>query len=121
MARILDFVTHKDNRGCLTVIEKQIPFEIKRVFYIYNVDSSKRGFHKHHLTKQVAVCIKGSCEIIVENQKKEIFILNKPEKGLLIEPIDFHWMENFSKDAILLILASEYYDENDYVYENKTS
>ena len=118
MDKFLKFKTHIDDRGSLTVIEKQIPFDIKRVFYIYDVDDSKRGLHKHKLTRQLAVCIKGSCDIVIENIKKKIYRLDSPEIGLVIEPEDFHWMENFSKDSILLILASEFYDEKDYLYEN---
>ena len=118
MAKIIKLSTFNDKRGSLTVIEKNIPFEIKRVFYIYKVDNSRRGFHKHKTTRQIAVCIKGSCDIVIENEKREIYNLNKADKGLLIEPEDYHWMENFSKDSILLILASELYDENDYIYEN---
>ena len=118
MAKILNFKTHDDLRGSLTVVEKQIPFNIKRVFYIYDVDDSKRGFHKHNLTRQVAICIKGSCDIIISNDLNKEYKLNKSNMGLLIEPSDYHWMENFSKDSILLILASELYDENDYIYEN---
>ena len=116
MAKIIKFKTYSDIRGCLTVLEKQIPFDIKRVFYIYEVDDSKRGFHKHNLTRQVAICIQGSCDIVIENSKKVAYRLNKPDIGLVIEPDDFHWMENFSNDSILLILASEFYDENDYIY-----
>ena len=118
MAKIIKLSTFEDERGSLTVAEKNIPFEIKRVFYIYNVDDSKRGFHKHKLTRQIVVCINGSCDIVIENKKQKTYKLNKPDKGLLIEPEDFHWMQNFSKDSILLILASELYDENDYIYEN---
>ena len=118
MAKIINFKTHNDKRGNLTVIEREVPFDIKRVFYIYDVDDSKRGFHKHKRTRQLVVCIKGSCEIVIENIKRKTFKLDRPAKGLVIEPEDFHWMENFSKDSILLILASEFYDENDYIYEN---
>jgi|TARA_B100001093_G_C26755017_1_gene982958 dTDP-4-dehydrorhamnose 3,5-epimerase-like enzyme len=117
MAKILNFNTHSDNRGSLTVIEKIIPFDVKRIFYIYDVDNSKRGFHKHKLTRQLAVCIKGSCEIIVENSKKHIYKLDSPEKGLIIEPEDYHWMKNFSKESILLVMASEYYDKKDYIFK----
>ena len=115
MAQLLKFKTNTDKRGCLTVLEKEIPFPIRRIFYIYNVDDSKRGFHKHKKTKQVAICIRGRCDIIIENSRQEKFTLNHPEKGLLLEPEDYHWMEKFSKDAMLLILASEYYDEKDYI------
>jgi len=120
MSRIFQFDTHSDKRGFLTVIEKEIPFAIKRVFYIYGVDESKRGFHKHIKTRQLAVCIKGSCNIIFSKDNIDTnFTLNNPQIGLLIEPEDFHWMENFSEDAILLVLASEYFDENDYIYKNE--
>jgi len=118
VAKIIKLSTFKDERGSLTVLEKNIPFEIKRVFYIYNVDDSKRGFHKHKNTRQIAICISGSCDIIIENKKQQTYTLDCQDKGLLIEPKDFHWMENFTKDSILLVLASELYDENDYIYEN---
>ena len=120
MSNLIELRTFSDNRGDLTVIEKQIPFKIKRVFYIYNVDDSKRGFHKHKKTRQFAVCINGSCDIIFQQKKEEIsYRLDSPFKGLLIEPEDFHWMENFSKGAILLVLASECFDENDYIMTNE--
>lgn len=119
MAQIIQFETHSDSRGSLTVIEKKVPFDIKRIFYIYDADNSKRGFHKHKKTRQVAICIKGSCDILIENESTQKFSLNNPEIGLLIEPEDYHWMENFSKETLLLVMASEYYDENDYIFENK--
>lgn len=113
---ILNFKSHIDKRGNLTVIEKEIPFDIKRIFYIYNVDDSKRGFHKHKKTRQIAICIKGSCDIIIKKNNKEFLTrLDSPELAILIEPDDYHWMENFSEDSILLVLASEKYDENDYI------
>ena len=118
MAKKLNFKTHIDERGSLTVIEKVIPFEIKRVFYIYNVNDSKRGYHKHKKTIQVVVCISGSCDIFVENKnkEKEKFTLDDPKTGLLLNPEDFHWMENFSPNSVLLVLASEIFNENDYLY-----
>ena len=119
MAKFLKFKTHIDDRGSLTVIEKQIPFDIKRVFYIYDVDDSKRGFHKHKSTIQLAVCLNGSCDIVVEKINKEIYELNKPEIGLIIEPEDYHWMENFSKGTVLLVMASEEFDEKDYIYSKE--
>ncbi len=118
MAEIILFNTHSDSRGSLTVIEKNVPFDIKRVFFIYNVDDSKRGFHKHKKTRQVAICIKGSCDILIEKETVQKFSLKNPEIGLLIEPEDYHWMENFSDGTVLLILASEYFEYNDYIFEN---
>lgn len=118
---ILKFKTHIDKRGILTVIEKVIPFEIKRIFYIYNVDNSKRGFHKHKKTRQVAISISGSCDIIIKKPQHEpkTTRLDSPEFGLLIEPDDYHWMENFSKDSVLLVIASENFDEDDYIRDNE--
>jgi dTDP-4-dehydrorhamnose 3,5-epimerase-like enzyme len=118
MAEIIYFQTHADTRGNLTVIERAVPFDIKRIFYIYGVDDSVRGNHRHHKTCQVAVCIKGSC--IISNDtgsRKQEFILDSPDKGLLLYPEDYHSMHHFTEDAILLVLASEYFDPKDYIYE----
>lgn len=118
MAKIIKLKTISQQRGSLTVIEKIIPFEIKRVFYIYHVDDSVRGKHRHHKTKQAAICINGSCTIYNNNgSEEEIFEMDSPEKCLLLEPEDWHSMYNFSKDAVLLVLASEYFDAADYIYE----
>lgn len=118
MASLIQLKTHKDKRGCLTVIEKIVPFEIKRIFYIYNVDDSERGGHRHHKTIQAAICIKGSCLIYNNNGIIESeYLLDSPEKCLIINPTDWHTMSNFSKDAVLLVLASENYDPSDYIYE----
>ncbi len=117
MARIIDLKTFTDKRGNLTVIEKVIPFDIKRVFYIYGVDDSKRGGHRHHKTIQAAICIKGSCTIYNNNGKEEgEFMLDQPNKCLIIQPEDWHTMYNFSPDAILMVFASEYFEEKDYIY-----
>jgi dTDP-4-dehydrorhamnose 3,5-epimerase-like enzyme len=118
MAHIIDLKTFTDKRGNLTVIEKIIPFDIKRIFYIYGVDDSVRGGHRHHKTIQAAVCINGSCKIYNNNgEKQEVFVLNKPSICLLLEPRDWHQMYEFSADAILMVLASENFDEHDYIYE----
>lgn len=118
MAHLVDLKTFIDSRGNLTVIEKCIPFEIKRIFYIYGVDSSVRGGHRHKTTIQAAICLKGSCVIYNDdNNTIEEFILNKPNKCLILEAKDWHKMHSFSKDAILMVLASEYFNEDDYIYE----
>lgn len=118
MAHIITLPTHSDGRGNLTVIEKEIPFEIKRIFYIYGVDESVRGGHRHHTTMQAAICIHGSC--IVSNndgKKKEDFLLNHPQKCLILENKDWHTMHHFTPDAVLLVLASNPFDPADYIYE----
>jgi dTDP-4-dehydrorhamnose 3,5-epimerase-like enzyme len=119
MAKLVNLTTHADTRGSLTVIEKEIGFDIKRVFYIYNVENSVRGCHRHKKTIQAAICIKGECKI--ENNdstKTEVFLLNSPEKCLILQPEDWHKMYDFSTDAILLVLASEPFNPQDYIYEN---
>jgi dTDP-4-dehydrorhamnose 3,5-epimerase-like enzyme len=119
MAYLINLKTFTDKRGNLTVIEKVLPFDIKRVFYIYGVDDSIRGGHRHLKTTQAAICIKGSCKIFNnDNIKKEDFNLNEPYKCLILEPKDWHQMYNFSNDAILMVFASEYFDEMDYIFDN---
>jgi dTDP-4-dehydrorhamnose 3,5-epimerase-like enzyme len=120
MASIIDLKTFIDPRGNLTVIEKVIPFEIKRVFYIYGVDDSIRGMHRHKKTIQAAISIQGRCTIVNRSGNEspcETFILDSPSKCLIINPADFHWMEKFSPDCILMVFASEYFDKDDYIYE----
>lgn len=118
MAELINLKTFTDKRGNLTVIEKSIPFDIKRIFYIYGVDESRRGGHRHHKTIQAAICIQGSCYIHNNNGEiQEEFILNKPEKCLILQPKDWHEMYNFTEDAILMVLASEYFDEKDYIFD----
>lgn len=118
MPNLIQIQSFSDHRGNLSVLEKNIPFDIKRVFYIYGVDDSVRGNHRHHKTVQAAICIAGSCTITNDNGvEKQDFELNNPNKCLILFPEDFHSMHHFSKDAILLVLASEYFDPEDYIYE----
>lgn len=119
MAYLINLKTFTDARGNLTVIEKTIPFNINRIFYIYGVDESVRGGHRHHKTIQAAICIQGNC-IISNNDGNSAnhFELNSPDKCLILEPKDWHQMHHFSPDAILMVLASEHFDENDYIYES---
>jgi dTDP-4-dehydrorhamnose 3,5-epimerase-like enzyme len=118
MARLIDLTTFTDKRGHLTVIERVIPFDIKRIFYIYGVDDSRRGGHRHHKTVQAAVCIQGSCKIYNQDGKQdETFVLDHPSKCLILETTDWHEMFEFSPDAILMVLASEFFEPADYIFE----
>lgn len=117
MAYLIDLPTFKDSRGELTVIEKIIPFEIKRVYYIYNV-LSERGGHRHKKTIQALISIGGTARIYVKkNNKEELFILDNPTKCLILNPDDWHNMI-IKENSTLLVFASEYYDKNDYIYED---
>ncbi|MBB2144107.1 WxcM-like domain-containing protein [Pedobacter sp. LMG 31464] len=118
MSFLINLKTFTDSRGNLTVIEKIIPFDIKRIFYIYGVDKSVRGGHRHHNTIQAAICIQGKCTIFSDNgNESENFVLDHPAKCLIINPEDWHTMHEFSEDAILMVLASEYFEPSDYIFE----
>jgi hypothetical protein len=118
MAYLIDLKTFIDKRGNLTVIEKTIPFDIKRIFYIYGVDESARGGHRHKTTLQAAICLKGSCRIYNHDGVDEnYFILDQPSKCLVLQTSDWHTMDQFTPDAILMVLASEYFDQKDYIFE----
>jgi dTDP-4-dehydrorhamnose 3,5-epimerase-like enzyme len=118
LAHLIDLKTYTDSRGNLTVIERVIPFDIKRIFYIYGVDDSVRGGHRHKTTFQAAICLKGSCKIANHNGEfQEEFILDSADKCLLLDPRDWHQMHEFTGDAILMVFASELFDPGDYIYE----
>jgi hypothetical protein len=118
MAHILTIQTFNDSRGILTVLDQIVPFQIKRLFYIYDVDDSERGGHRHVETYQAAICIQGSCTISNhDGEQLEVFELDSPSKCLILEPNDWHIMHSFTPDAILLVLASTKFDPSDYIYE----
>jgi dTDP-4-dehydrorhamnose 3,5-epimerase-like enzyme len=120
MAYFVNLKTFSDDRGSLTVLEKSLPFEIKRVYYIYNTNNAERGGHKHKRTVQATICVNGSCEIYCDDgQTQQTFLLDSPDKCLILETTDWHIMKNFNDNCILLVAASEYYDANDYVYSVK--
>lgn len=113
-----------DDRGSLVALEaeKTVPFEIKRVYYIFATQQGvARGFHAHHNLKQVAVCVTGKCRMILDNgvTREEVW-LDSPTKGLLIGDLVWREMHDFSEDCVLLVLASEHYDEADYIRDYAT-
>lgn len=119
LIRFIDFKVLGDERGSLVALEnnKNIPFEIKRVYYIFGTkENVSRGFHAHRDLQQVAVCVNGQCEFIIDDGKKrESVILNSPDRGIYIDNNKWREMHNFSKDCVLLVIASRYYDEEDYI------
>lgn len=117
MAKLITIPTNKDARGTLSVIDGLLDFDIKRIFYIYDV-SSIRGGHRHKKTINALVSIAGSCEVFVDNGTfKETFLLDSPDKCLVLMPEDWHTMDKFTKNGILLVLASEKYSRDDYIDE----
>ena len=119
LIELIDFPVLGDNRGKLVAIEgnRHIPFEIKRVYYIYGSSSDvARGFHAHKELRQVAVCLSGQCRIVMDDgSKKEDVILDNPSQALLIDKMQWHEMYGFSDDCVLMVLASQPYDESDYI------
>jgi len=117
--KLVDFMVKGDDRGSLIAIEQgyNAPFEIKRVYYIFDTKKGvERGFHAHINLKQIAIAVKGSCTFVLDNGKKrEELKLDTPNKGLLIEGLIWREMKDFSSDCVLVVLASEHYDENDYI------
>lgn len=117
--KIYDLVEHGDERGTLIAIEqfKDVPFEIKRVYYMFDtVEGVRRGYHAHKNLKQILICVSGECKILLDNgYEKESVLLDSPNRGLYIESNIWREMYDFSKDAVLMVLASEYYDESDYI------
>ncbi len=117
MAHIIDLPTFSDERGSLTVVEKLIPFEIKRFYYIYDA-TAKRGGHRHKNTTQALMCLGGSCEIYVnDNNVEQVFSLDSPSKCLVLQAKDWHTMDKFSQGSTLLVFSSSFYDVNDYIDE----
>ncbi|MCI0501804.1 MAG: FdtA/QdtA family cupin domain-containing protein [Epsilonproteobacteria bacterium] len=108
-----------DHRGQLVALEanRQIPFNVKRVFYIYGTQEGvHRGNHSHYKTKQFLVAVNGSCKVTLDNGKeKETYELNKPNLGLFQDALIWGTMHDFSPDCVLLVMADEYYDESDYI------
>ncbi len=113
------FEIHGDERGQLVAIEqlKDIPFKIERVYYLYETrDGVRRGFHAHKELEQILVCVHGSCKILLDDgSNKRDVVLNKPNEGLYIPNSIWREMYDFSPDAVLLVLASNLYNENDYI------
>ncbi|KGA22516.1 dTDP-6-deoxy-3,4-keto-hexulose isomerase [Pectobacterium brasiliense] len=116
---LLQLQTHGDERGSLIALEKDknIPFEIKRVYYMFNTkEEVRRGFHAHRQLKQVVIAVRGSCRFLLDDGIEKISILlDNPAQGLLIESFMWREMYNFSDDCVLMVLADSLYDESDYI------
>ena len=113
------FQPHGDDRGQLIALEEfnDIPFQIKRVYYMYDTrEGIVRGKHAHKNLEQILVCIHGSCKIRLDNGKeRKVVPLEKPYEGLYVGANMWREMYDFSSDAVLMVLASEVYDEADYI------
>lgn len=117
--KMFTFQCHGDERGNLVAVEemKDIPFKVKRVYYMYDtLTNVVRGKHAHKALQQVLICVHGSCRVHLDDgvETKEV-LLDKPNVGLYISSAVWREMYDFSSDAVLMVLASKYYDEGDYI------
>ena len=119
LCKIIEFPIVTDYRGNLTFIEenRHVPFEIRRVYYLYDVPTgATRGGHAHIELEQVIIALSGSFEVIIDDgyTRKNVF-LNRPHYGLYIPPGIWRELVNFSSNSVALVLASMLYDEKDYI------
>src|SRR5690606_26609365 len=119
LVKFIDLTLRGDDRGKLAVFESTntVPFEIKRVYYLTDTKPNvSRGYHAHKQLEQVAVCVSGKCRMLLDDgREKEEVWLDSPDKAIRIEPMVWHEMHDFSDGCVLLVLASDYYDETDYI------
>ncbi len=117
---IIDIPKVEDYRGNLGIIEKNtIPFEIKRVYYLFDVPSSaQRGGHAHKEQQALMIALSGSFDVLLDDgSDKKTITLNKPDKGLLIRSKTWRELDNFSSGAVCLVISSGEFDEEDYIRE----
>ncbi|HEY3491081.1 MAG TPA: FdtA/QdtA family cupin domain-containing protein [Candidatus Deferrimicrobiaceae bacterium] len=119
MAFLLDIPTFEDRRGSLSVLDADLPFPVRRIYYIYGTAPGvTRAGHRHKVNRQLLVCVAGRCEIRVNDGSGDrSFPLENPHTGLLLDASDWHLIRNLSPDAVLLVMASEAYDPGDYIDE----
>lgn len=117
--QLLQLQSHGDDRGCLISLEQgnNIPFDIKRIYYMFNTGHGvRRGFHAHKTLKQVAIAVRGSCMFHLDDGEEKMNVrLDDPSIGLLIDSFIWREMFDFSEDCVLMVLADQLYDEADYI------
>lgn len=119
MAKLIYLPTFQNETGHLTVFEKFLPGDIKRVFYIHGApESAERAGHAHVRSWNALVCVSGQCRVFVTNGTEETTVdLSRPDECLVLEPGDWHTMGQFAPNTVLLVASNEYYDPTDYVTE----
>lgn len=123
LVEFFNIQTLGDDRGLLHVLEenKSIPFDIKRVYFLTATATGvSRGFHAHKQLEQAAVCLSGQCRMLLsDGRTTESVVLDSPGKVIRIGKMVWHEMHDFSSDCVLLVLASDYYDEHDYIRDHE--
>lgn len=123
LIQLLELPTFGDGRGDLVSIEasQHIPFEIKRVYCLFNLGEHARGMHAHRELQQLAFCVHGSCRFVLDDGiSREDVVLSGPSKGLLIGNLIWREMHDFTDDCVIMVLASEHYNEDDYIRDYAT-
>jgi len=119
--RLLDLQEFRDERGNLTVVEgnRHIPFDIQRVYYLYDVsDGAVRGVHAHRELQQIIIPLSGSFDVILDDgQERKRFHLSRPNQGLYVCPMVWREIHNFSDHSVCMVLASRHYEPSDYIHE----
>lgn len=118
--KMIEMPVHGDRRGKLVALEggqDLIPFEIKRMYYMFDtLPNESRGFHAHTKLEQVIIAMDGACRFVLDDgEKRETVLLNRPDVGLYIGPRMWREMHDFSYGCKLVVLASEHYDEKEYI------
>lgn len=119
MYNVKEFTIHGDDSGSLVAVEalKDIPFDIKRVYYVYGTSANAvRGKHSHRQLEQIIFCPMGSCDFILDNGTERVLVkMDKPNKAIYIKGNIWREFTNFSPNCVVMVLASMYYDEGDYI------
>lgn len=116
--KLIDIRKYTDSRGFLSVIEGgiDIPFEIRRIYYLYMVPEASRGAHAHKQLQQLMIATSGSVHVTLDDgRQKKTFVLDKPWKGLYVAPGLWRDLDNFSGGTVCMVLASERYEGEDYI------
>uniref|UniRef100_UPI0040481792 sugar 3,4-ketoisomerase n=1 Tax=Shewanella baltica TaxID=62322 RepID=UPI0040481792 len=123
LIQLIELPIFGDGRGDLVSIEaeKHIPFPIRRVYCLFNLGEHPRGMHAHRQLQQLAFCVHGSCRFVLDDGVNwEDVVLSAPSKGLLIGNLIWREMHDFTDDCVIMVLASEHYDESDYIRDYTT-
>lgn len=117
--KLVQLQKHGDERGRLVALEDQrnVPFTIRRVYYLFETKAGiRRGFHAHRQLNQLAIVVRGACRFHLDDGKEKVDILmDNPAQGLMLPPMLWHEMYDFSEDCVLMVLADGHYDESDYI------
>ncbi len=120
---IVQLQKHGDDRGALVSLEDEnnVPFEIKRVYYLFETkDGVKRGLHAHFKLRQMVIAVRGHCRFLLDDGKERVeILLDDPSQGLLIDSLMWREMYDFSSDCVLMVLADAHYNEQDYIRDYK--